>query len=87
MAKSSRAAFLVACVLVVLLRAAPTDLTYIVYHHIDQADNYIELSLTVQTENKILTDAIQDADRVIRGIRKLATDYCLARAPTPHLKK
>jgi hypothetical protein len=51
--------------LVPSLSADTTILSYVIEHEIDQADNYVELTLSVQSEGKSLTNAIKSAETVL----------------------
>ena len=63
--------------LIVAVMAQDTTLTYIVEHELDQSDQFVELTLTVQTEGRSMRKAIDDAARVIAAIERISKKYCL----------
>jgi hypothetical protein len=62
---------------VVAVMTQETTLTYIVEHELDQSDQFVELTLTVQTEGRSMRKTVDDAARVIAAIQRISKKYCL----------
>jgi len=69
---------LIIAILALLLcaHAQELTLTYITQHELDQADNYVQVSLTLALEGKSLRESIGQAREIIGEIRKVAVSYC-----------
>jgi hypothetical protein len=48
----------------------------VISHELDQADNYVEVGLSLAIEGKSLRTCIAEAEEIIDNIKQISTDYC-----------
>lgn len=74
-------------VILSLCQCKELALSYIVEHELDQADNYVEVSLTLTVEGPSLNACIYSAKEIIKDIKDISKEYCLSNAKTKDEKE
>jgi hypothetical protein len=68
------------CLLLLLVGAScadePTRLTYITDYEVEQEDDFIEVTLEIESESRSLVEALANGKRTAADVAALANNYC-----------
>jgi hypothetical protein len=54
----------------------PTTLTYVSEYEVEQEDDFIEVTLEIESESRSLVEALANGKRTAADVAALANNYC-----------